>query len=132
MAVKKSILAKEGGEGSGREETRDLQDYVRPAVDIYETAEGLTLVADMPGVAKEHLNVDIDKGVLTLRGHAEGMATGEDLHREFALGTYFRQFEIPDEIDLKSVSAEFKDGVLTLSLPKALAARPRKIPILTH
>lgn len=105
---------------------------IRPAVDIYETEEGLTMLADLPGVAKDGLSIDIDQSVLTLRGDVESTGRGESLHREFALGSYYRRFNLPNELDFDKVSAELKDGVLTLTMPKSEAAKPRKIDIVTH
>ena len=105
---------------------------VRPAVDIYETEEGLNLLADLPGVDKDGLSIDIDQGVLTLRGDVDDAGRGKSLHREFVLGSYYRRFTLPSELDFDKVSAELNDGVLTLSMPKSEAAKPRKIDIVTH
>ena len=122
------------GEGAmrGREETRTPESFIRPAVDIYETEEGLTLLADLPGVAKDGLEVDIDKGILSIKGTVDEVGGGNDLYREFALANYYRQFQIPDEIDPEKASAELKDGVLTLQLPMAEAAKPSRIEITAH
>ena len=122
------------GEGAmrGREETRTAENFVRPAVDIFETEEGLTLLADLPGVAREALEIDIDKGVLSIKGTVGESGGGSDLYREFTLANYYRQFQLPDEVDPGKASAELKEGVLTLQLPKAEAARPRRIEITAH
>jgi len=114
-----------------REEMRTHDRYLTPAVDIYETDEGLTLIADVPGLDKDHLKVDIDQGVLTIEGAAGHVDQGERLFGEFAVAGYFRQFRLPDSIDPDRTEAELKDGVLTLHLPKAEAARPKKIAIKT-
>ncbi|BCA80751.1 Hsp20/alpha crystallin family protein [Desulfuromonas sp. AOP6] len=111
-----------------REQTRSARNYVAPAVDIMETDEGLTLLADMPGVSKENLHIGIEKGVLTIEGEVPS-AQGEELYREFSLAAYYRQFQLPDEIDPDKARAEVKDGVLKLHLPKAEAAKPRRIEI---
>lgn len=122
------------GEGAmtGREETRNMENYIRPAVDIFETEEGLTLMADLPGVAKEGLDVGIEKGILTIKGSVSGETTGNTLYREFALANFYRQFQLPDEIDPEKTRAELKNGVLVLALPKAEAAKPRRIEITAH
>ncbi|WP_305046762.1 Hsp20/alpha crystallin family protein [Geoalkalibacter sp.] len=112
-----------------REGVRVPDTYVRPAVDIYETEENLTLVADLPGVAKEDLDINLERGILTIRGGVKGGAPGKALFREFTLGEYFRQFQLPDEIDADKTSAELKKGVLTLTLAKSAAAKPRRIEI---
>ncbi|TYO98140.1 HSP20 family molecular chaperone IbpA [Geothermobacter ehrlichii] len=114
-----------------REEMRTRDRYLTPAVDIFETDEGLTLIADVPGLDKDHLKVDIDQGVLTIEGAAGHDDKGERLFEEFAVAGYFRQFRLPDSIDPDRTEAELKDGVLTLHLPKAEAARPKKIAIKT-
>jgi HSP20 family protein len=132
MAEKNIPVTHEGRDLSAREESRLREGYLKPAVDIFETEDGLTLVADLPGVSQEQLEVDIVQGVLTLRGKAEGAMTGDDLYREFTRASYYRQFQIPNEIEIGRVAAELKDGVLTLQLPKAEAAKPRRIEISTH
>jgi HSP20 family molecular chaperone IbpA len=132
MAEKNIPVTHEGRDMSAREESRLREGYLKPAVDIFETEEGLTLVADLPGVSQEQLEVDIVQGVLTLRGKAESAMGGDDLYREFSRANYYRQFQIPNEIEIGRVTAELKDGVLTLQLPKAEAAKPRRIEITTH
>lgn len=101
-------------ERSGREGA-----WLTPAVDIYETEEGLTLLADLPGVTRERLRLDIDGGTLTVEG--EGATAG-----------YRRHFALPDGLDLERVGAVLRDGVLTVTLPKAAAARPRRIEVTVH
>lgn len=94
-----------------------------PAVDIYETDEALVVIADLPGVAEEDLQVEIAQGVLTLEGSC---TTGDD-----ARETYYRQFRLSDRIDADSGEAALKDGVLTLRLPKSEAAKPKRIAVKT-
>ncbi len=105
------------------------ESIIRPAVDIFESKQGLTLVADIPGVAKEDLSIDIDKGFLTIKGRAKSKLTGEQVRQEFLPGNYYRQFHLPDEIDASKISADMDNGVLTLHLPKTEAAKPRRIEI---
>lgn len=107
------------------------QHYATPAVDIFELEGGLTLVADMPGVSSKELKIDIDKGVLTLEGAAAISQSGDRLYREFAPTGYYRQFHLPEHIDVEKVDAELKNGVLTLRLPKAEAALPKRIEVKT-
>ncbi len=114
---------------AGREEMRAAESFLRPAVDIFETEENLTLVADMPGVDKEHLEINLERGLLTLKGSVERTGRGEGLFREFSLASYYRQFQLPDVVDTEKTSAEFKNGVLTLTMPKSAAAKPRRIEI---
>jgi len=114
---------------TGREELWANKNYLRPSVDIFETEEALTLVADMPGVDREHLDINLEKGILTLKGTAEPTGKGEKIFREFSLAGYYRQFQLSDLVDSAKTTAELKNGVLTLTMPKAEAAKPRRIEI---
>ncbi len=107
------------------------QNYATPTVDIYEQSSGLTLVADMPGVASKNLQVDIDKGVLTLEGVVEVGLKESQILSEFSPSGYYRQFRLPENLDTNKVDAQLKDGVLTLVLPKAEAAMPKRIKVKT-
>jgi HSP20 family protein len=103
--------------------------YVTPPVDIYEMSDGLVVMADVPGVTHEHLDVHVDNHVLTIQaqtGHAHptGLA-----YREYEPVNYFRQFELNDKVDEGKISADLKHGVLTLTLPKAAAAKARQIAV---
>ena len=114
---------------SSREDTRSQERYVIPPVDIFETANGLVVKADLPGVAREGLEVRVDNNLLTIRGKAAHAAPGEAIYREYGLASFFRQFELNDKVDQTKISAELKHGVLTLSLPKAEEAKPRRIEV---
>lgn len=105
------------------------QKYTTPAVDIYEQDGELTLVADMPGVELEKLKIDVDHELLTIEGETAIVAAGEQLFSEFAPAGYYRQFRLPEHIDLEKIDARLSDGVLTLKLPKASAAIPRRIEV---
>ncbi|MEE4252759.1 MAG: Hsp20/alpha crystallin family protein [Desulfuromusa sp.] len=95
-----------------------------PAVDIYETADELVLTADLPGVAKEGLQLEVSRGVLTLEGEIQ--AADNERQR-----SYYRQFTLSERIDADAGDAALKDGVLTLRLPKSEAAKPKKIAVKT-
>ena len=123
----KDISVRSGREVKGREQTHDL--FIRPAVDIFETDEGLTLIADLPGVAKEDLHVDIEQGLLTVQAKANSYLKGDLIKREFLPGNFYRQFQLSDVVDTEKIAAEMKNGVLTLKLPKSEAAKPRHIAI---
>ncbi len=112
-----------------QEVTRSPEQYIRPAVDILESEEGLTLLADLPGINKEDLNVTMENGVLTLEARPAAGPGLRDVYREFSLAGFYRQFQLPEEIDQSRASAEFTNGLLTLKLHKSEAAKPRKIPI---
>ena len=114
---------------STREETRSQERYITPPVDIYETADGLVVKADLPGVAKEGLDVRVENSLLTIRGKAAHAALGDPVYREYELVNFFRQFELNERVDQSKISADLKHGVLTLNLPKAEEAKPRQIEV---
>lgn len=100
-----------------------------PAVDIYENEEEILLHADMPGVIKEDVAINVDNGRLEISGIRKLQKKGNDTWTEFADVEYLRVFAVPQSIDVAKVHAELKEGVLKLHLPKAEAAKPRTIKI---
>lgn len=114
---------------SSREVTRSQERYITPPVDIYETSDGLVVKADLPGVAKDGLDLRVENNLLTIRGKAAHAAPGDPVYREYGLVNFFRQFELNERVDQGEISAELKHGVLTLHLPKAEEAKPRKIEV---
>ena len=116
-------------EQGGREPTRSEENFATPAVDIYEDERGLVVIADLPGVEASALDVGVERGVLTLRGRAEHLVSGQPLHREYELSGFYRQFQLPDEIDSSRIEAELKNGVLFLRLPRSERAQPRRIEV---
>lgn len=102
-----------------------------PPVDVIEDASGITLYADLPGVPKDRLNLEIEAGTLTIEGEValqvpEGM---EATHVEVGLPRYRRAFTLSKELDVDKVVAELNNGVLKLRIPKAAHAQPRRIEI---
>jgi len=112
-----------------REDTRSNEKYIRPAVNIMETEEGLTLTADIPGAAKETLDVNVEKGILTISAPVSHTMPGQSAYTEFELANYYRQFSIPESLDHEKAKAEFANGILTLRVPKAEVAKPKKIEV---
>lgn len=110
------------------EKTRKIN-TIQPAVDIYENEEEILLYADMPGVLKENLKVNIDNGTLSLTGLRQLPTRGAERWQEFGDIEYRRNFSVPQTINVEKVFAELKDGVLKLHLPKSEAAKPRIIQI---
>lgn len=129
MADKSITNSVETRASERREDTRSTERYLRPAVDIVETEAGLTITADLPGVAKDGLEIGIDKGILTIQGKTSSEVRGNETYREFELMSYYRQFQLPEVIDQDKTSAEYANGVLTLRLFKAEAAKPRRIEV---
>jgi HSP20 family molecular chaperone IbpA len=109
--------------------TRESSRFLSPAIDIYETQEGLVVVADVPGLKKEDLDIEVENGVLTIHGKMSWRGEGEPLTQEFALYDYFRQFTLSDAVDQDRIVATLEKGVLKLTLPKMEHAKPRRIEI---
>ena len=108
-----------------REETRTLT----PPVDIFETENGLVVVADLPGVEKSQIDVNVEKSVLTLKAKPKQQLTENLARQEYQLLPFFRQFQLSDAVDQAKISAEMKYGVLTIHLPKVAEQQPRKITV---
>jgi HSP20 family protein len=102
-----------------------------PPVDVIEDAQGITLYADMPGVPKDKLNLQVEADTLTIEGElALDMPAGmEASHAEVSLPRYRRVFTLSKELDREKVAAEFNHGVLKLRIPKAEHAQPRRIQV---
>ena len=109
--------------------TREPTRYLTPAVDIYETDNGLTVVADMPGVAKDDLNIQVEDGILTIQGRTSLSRRNNPTSEEYKLYNYFRQFELSDDVEHENIRAELKNGVVTLNLPKAERVKPKRIDV---
>jgi len=127
--AEQTVAAPEAQKPPMTESTRNRERYVAPPVDIYETRDGLVVLADLPGVAKEALDVRVDNNVLTIRGQARHVVPGEVTYREYDLVNFFRQFELSDKVDQSHITADLKSGVLTLNLSKAQEVKPRQIEV---
>lgn len=102
---------------------------VAPLVDIVENENEILLYADMPGVDKSNISINIDNGRLALSGVREVKPVGAVTWEEFTDVEFRRTFSVPQTIDVAKVNAELKEGVLLLHLPKAESAKPRQIEI---
>ena len=106
--------------------------YFTPAVDIYETPNELILLADMPGVKKEAVEIDLKDDSLTVMGKVDDVSDqGELILAEYRIGNYFRTFRLTEVIDQSKIAAAMSDGVLRLTMPKVAKAIPRKIAVTT-
>jgi HSP20 family protein len=129
MAVN-SLTEQSGGKNlQAREETRSSDKFIKPAVNIIETEDGLTLTADIPGASRDTLDVKVEKGILTINAPVSRSMPGTPSYTEFEIAPYYRQFSIPESLDHEKAKAELANGILTLRIPKAELARPRKIEI---
>jgi len=112
------------------ESTRGVAVY-RPPVDIFDTGEGVKLILEMPGVSRDDVELELERRVLTIRGR--GRATSpEDYRRvytEYGEGDYQRVFTLSEDIDEGAIGAEMSQGVLTLTLPRAEATKPKRIEV---
>lgn len=112
-------------------EHRQNEAALLPAVDVIEDISGITLYADLPGVPKNKLSLEVEADTLTIEGEialdvSEGM---EATHAEVSLPRYRRVFTLSKELDAQKVNAEFNQGMLKLHIPKAEHAKPRRIEV---
>lgn len=103
-----------------------------PAVDIYETENELVLKADIPDVDPKNVGIQLENGTLTLKGERkfEQEKNGKGFHRiERSYGSFVRAFSLPETVDPEHVKADYKNGVLTVTVPKKEIAKPRTINV---
>ena len=128
MNQKSNLKKTESGDLKSHEETGVS---LLPAVDIYEDAEGITLLADLPGVSKDRLNIEVDKDTLSIDGEVV-IDMPDDMEALYAdvRATHFRRsFTLSRELETDKINAQVKDGVLILKIPKRAELKPRKIEV---
>ena len=118
-------------ESAAAQSQRDDQFAMQPPVDIFEDAHGIMVMAEMPGVSKDRLNVQTDSNSLTIEGEAvidipQGM---EPIHADVQYTRYSRTFVLSAELESEAIDATLKDGVLTIRIPKRREFRPRKVEV---
>ena len=125
------LEAKPKQKAERREETTRPGAYFQPPVDIFETKDELVLVADMPGVPSDGVDVDLEGNELSIEGRVRsGDYDGlKPLHVEYGVGGFHRRFTLGEQIDREKIKAQMKNGVLVLRLPKAERARARRITV---
>ncbi|MGD2151646.1 MAG: Hsp20/alpha crystallin family protein [Gemmatimonadales bacterium] len=126
-----TLMEKQAGrEVTQQEPTRGVLQY-RPVVDILETAEELRVLADVPGAKSDDIEINVEKGVLSIHARVEPrQPEGVNyLLREYGVGDFQRVFEVSENIDVDRITAEHANGVLVLHLPKAEKAKTRKIEV---
>ena len=131
MAKSRALEVQEKKELVGKEEKTVPARYYMPTTDIFESDEALTVVMEMPGVERKDVDIKLESDVLRVEGRIdfakyEGM---EPVYTEYNIGHYARAFTLSEKIDQDKISAEFEDGVLSLTLRKAKAAMPKRIAI---
>ena len=108
------------------------QEFVVPPVDVFENENAITLLADLPGVTKDQLNLRVDGETLVIEATASAASTPPDMqlvYGELQCPAYRRQFTLSRELDASRIEAQLRDGVLRLTIPKAEEARPRRIQV---
>jgi len=131
MSDEQQVAVRQKQEVSAKDEKTVPGRFYAPATDIYETDDALTVVMEIPGVDRQHVNVSLENSTLRIEARIdpanyEGM---EPLYTEYGVGNYARSFELSNKVDRDRISAEVADGVLTLTLPKVKETQPRSIPI---
>ncbi len=130
MKDKQEVQKMESGEV---ERNREAVQVMVPPADVFEDTDGITLQLDMPGVAKDQLNLQTNRNALTIEGNARlDMRQGmEALYADVRSTLYRRSFVLSDELDTDKTEASLKDGVLTVRIPKRMELRPRRIEVRT-
>jgi HSP20 family protein len=131
MATQQGVTQQQPGERGSRPSTQRSASAMRPPVDIFETSDGITLNADMPGVSKEHLNLQVEGNTLTVEGELQ-VNMPEDMEAIYAdvrSRLYRLSFVLSSELESSRVEASLKDGVLTVRIPKRAELRPRRIEV---
>ena len=125
--TEKSATDIEVASGAGKKlATREDTRYMVPPVDIYETENALAVIVDLPGVRKEDVEIRVDQDILTIKGNVKYEPPKDLIRREFGLLNFYRQFQLSNEVNQEKISAESKNGVLTITLPKVEKAKPRQ------
>ena len=131
MATAQELAVRDKKELASKDEKTVPGRYYVPYADIYETDEALSVVMEIPGVEKQNLDIALENDLLRVDARIdfskyEGM---EPVYTEYNVGHYSRSFTLSKKIDQDAISAQLDDGVLTLTLPKAKEAQPRRISI---
>jgi HSP20 family protein len=131
MSDAQELAVREKQELASKEEKTTPGRYYVPAADIFETEEALTVIMEMPGVQKNNVNIGLENDVLRVDGQIDFSAYKgmEPVYTEYNVGHYSRGFTLSNKIDQSKISAQLDDGVLTLTLPKARDALPRRITL---
>lgn len=130
MSDNKQVTTSAAGSASAAQK-QDQQRAVLPAVDVFEDAHGITLLADMPGVPKEELELKVEGEALLIEGGVQPRTLDglEAVYAEVRVPRYRRNFTLSRELDTTRIEANLKDGVLTLRIPKQAHAQPRRIAV---
>lgn len=100
-----------------------------PPVDIYETKDAVQIVADLPGVEKDAVDLNVEHGTLTIMARATALSERTSVYAEYEARNYQRQFRLGEEVDQEKIHAELKNGVLRVTLPKTEKVKPKQIKV---
>jgi HSP20 family molecular chaperone IbpA len=131
MAAKQELQVQKKREQEQKQEPTIPARVFVPTADIYETQDALSVILEMPGVDKNNVDVRVEEGMLKIEGRLDlskyqGLVP---LYTEYNIGHYARSFQLSNKIDQNKIGAEFNNGVLALTLPKAEEAKPRTIKV---
>lgn len=131
MAAQQELQVQKKRQQETREEATIPARIFVPDADIYESEDVLTVILEMPGVARDKVKVGVEEDVLKVEGQLdlskyEGL---RPLYTEYNIGHYARSFQLSSKIDQNKITASMKDGVLSLTLPKVEEAKPRRIEV---
>ena len=131
MAAKQELQVQKKREQEQKQEPTIPARVFVPTADIYESQDALSVILEMPGVDKNNVDVRVEEGMLKIEGRLDlskyqGLVP---LYTEYNIGHYARSFQLSNKIDQNKIGAEFDDGVLALTLPKAEEAKPRTIKV---
>jgi len=131
MSGAQELAVREKQELATKEEKTTPGRYYVPAADIFETDDALTVILEMPGVQKNNVNIALENDVLRVDGQLDfsNYKEMEPVYTEYNVGHYTRGFTLSNKIDQSKISAQLDGGVLTLTLPKAKEALPRRITL---
>jgi len=129
--VSQEVAPREKRELTQAEERTEAGKFFSPYTDIHETERAVIVTMEMPGVGKDAIEIQLEKGVLTVKGTIDSAKyeSVQPLYTEYNVGNFVRTFTVSPKVDAASISATVADGVLTVELPKAKEALPRRIAI---
>jgi HSP20 family protein len=131
MAAKQELQVQKKREQEQKQEATIPARVFVPTADIYESQDALSVILEMPGVDKDNVDVRVEDGMLKIEGrlHLSKYQGLVPLYTEYNIGHYARSFQLSNKVDQNKIGAEFNDGVLALTLPKAEEAKPRTIKV---
>jgi HSP20 family protein len=131
MTSQQELQVQQKREVEKKQETTVPSRAFLPVTDIFETDQALTVVLEMPGVAKDDVDISVQNDILTIEGRIDfsKYEALQPVYTEYNIGHYVRSFQLSSKIEQSRISAGLKDGVMTLVLPKAETAKPRKIKV---